>query len=190
MRRHVGASLCVEPAARGCFQGREGRGNAGRGPKIHTWRWPASFGGDLSLHLPSRSHSNSLPFLLCRGLSPIPSKSCHCFPPPPRFLFSLLAASLTSLGRSDSKRGFWLQRYLGPKPALLVSLPSPYQAPCWLLVSTQIISKKDALKSPPPHTGPSTALLPPALLLPPARRLSGHPPRHSSRPTGPSSSFS
>lgn len=52
VHRRVGASLWVEPAARGCFprllRGREGRGNAGRGTQIRTWRWPALFGGEWS----------------------------------------------------------------------------------------------------------------------------------------------
>lgn len=128
VHRRVGASLWVEPAARGCFprllRGREGRGNAGRGTQIRTWRWPALFGGGWSSFRGSPVLKTSQQFPTLPALQrAVPNSfeilsllffpSFFCFP----------AASLTSMGHSALKGGFWLQRYLGQKPALLVPLP-------------------------------------------------------------------
>lgn len=120
--RASGWSQRLEAASRGCFGA--GRGNAGRGTQIRTWRWPALFGGGWSSFRgsPVLKTSQQFPTLpaLQRAvpnsfeiLSLLFFSSFFCFP----------AASLTSMGHSALKGGFWLQRYLGQKPALLVPLP-------------------------------------------------------------------
>lgn len=95
--RASGWSQRLEAASRGCFGAGRGGETLGGAHKSARGDGPPclAVSGRLSVvHLFSRPHSSSLLFLLCRELSPIPLKSCHCFF---FFLLFLFSSSFTHL---------------------------------------------------------------------------------------------